>query len=191
MSMMIPVLFMGGQYNHLIVRALKELGVESRMLMPRATLESLKGADGLVMGGGPLSVYEGLERFGNAPSIIEGWGRPILGICLSHQLIGKMLGGDVVRGKNPEYGKTVIRVIDPDGILQGVGEEFVAWASHNDEVKSREGASFKILAESDYCSVEALSDERRRLYGVQFHIEVAETPKGKEILKNFIRICRK
>uniref|UniRef100_A0A7C3ERK5 GMP synthase subunit A n=1 Tax=Candidatus Methanomethylicus mesodigestus TaxID=1867258 RepID=A0A7C3ERK5_9CREN len=191
MSMMIPVLFMGGQYNHLIVRALKELGVESRMLMPKAPLESLEGADGLVMGGGPMSVYDGLERFGNAPSIIEGWGRPILGICLSHQLIGKLLGGDVVKGRSPEYGRTVVRVIDEDGILQGVGKEFVAWASHNDEVKFREGASFKILAESEYCSVEALSDERRRLYGVQFHVEVAETPKGKKILGNFISLCRK
>lgn len=188
---MIPVLFMGGQYNHLIVRALKELGVESRILMPKAAAERLEGADGLVMGGGPLSVNDGLERFGDAPAIIRGWGRPILGICLSHQLIGKLLGGDVVRGKSPEYGRTVVRVIDEDEILQGVGKEFVAWASHNDEVKFKDGAAFKVLAESDYCSVEALCDARRRIYGVQFHVEVSETPKGKDILRNFIRICRR
>ncbi|MCQ5362014.1 MAG: GMP synthase, partial [Candidatus Methanomethylicia archaeon] len=72
-SMQIPVVFLGGQYNHLIVRALKELGVESWMIRPNVKLEDLQ-VDGLVMGGGPHSVNDGLERFGNLPQIIErGW----------------------------------------------------------------------------------------------------------------------
>ncbi len=186
--MQIPVVFLGGQYNHLIVRALRELGVESWMVLPKVTLEELD-VDGLVMGGGPHSVNDGLERFGNLPSIIEeGW-FPMLGICLSHQLIGKILGGRVVKGRKPEYGKTVIRVLEADDIFQGVGKEFVAWASHNDEVKV-DGGKFKILAKSCCCDVEALKHTDRQIYGVQFHVEVADTPRGKDILKNFVNLCR-
>jgi GMP synthase (glutamine-hydrolysing) len=187
-SMQIPVVFLGGQYNHLIVRALKELGVESWMIRPNVKLEDLQ-VDGLVMGGGPHSVNDGLERFGNLPQIIErGW-FPMLGICLSHQLLGFLLGGRVVKGRKPEYGRTIIRVIEADEIFQGVGSEFVAWASHNDEVK-QDGGRFRVLARSDYCDVEALRHESKQIYGVQFHVEVAETPKGKEILKNFVKMCR-
>jgi len=188
--MYIPVVFMGGQYNHLIVRALKELGIKSRLIIPSTTLEMLKDVDGLVMGGGPHSVYDGMEKFGKAPEIIEKAEFPILGICLSHQLIGKLLGGDVVKGRKPEYGKTVIRIIEPDDILSGVGKEFVAWASHNDEVRV-DGGRFRVLANSEYCDVEALKDERRPVYGVQFHVEVADTSKGMTILRNFVNVCKK
>ncbi|MGC8936799.1 MAG: GMP synthase subunit A [Candidatus Methanomethylicaceae archaeon] len=186
--MRIPVVFLGGQYNHLIVRALKEIGVQSWMITPKVRLEELE-VDGLVMGGGPHSVNDGLERFGNLPEIIErGW-FPILGICLSHQLIGMLLGGRVVKGKKPEYGRTLIRVLDRDDIFQGIEERFVAWASHNDEVKLN-GGRFRVLADSDCCEVEALKHETKQIYGVQFHVEVAETPKGKEILRNFVRLCK-
>ena len=187
--MYLPVVFMGGQYNHLIVRALKELGVTSRLVMPVAALETLRGVDGLVMGGGPHSVQDGIEKFGKVPEIIERAEFPILGICLSHQLIGRLLGGDVVKGRRPEYGRTTIKVIEPDDILQGVGKEFVAWASHNDEVR-KDGGRFTVLARSDYCDVEALKDDSRPIYGVQFHVEVSDTPKGKTILRNFVDLCR-
>jgi len=186
----IPVVFMGGQYNHLIVRALKELGVSSRLVMPRVTLEELGGADGLVMGGGPFSVNDGMERFGNLPEIVEKAGFPVLGICLTHQLIGKLLGGEVVKGTKPEYGKTVVRVIQEDEILRGVGREFVAWASHNDEVRRTGQERFEVLAESDCCGIEALRARGRPVFGVQFHVEVAETPRGIDILRNFVEICR-
>jgi GMP synthase (glutamine-hydrolysing) len=185
----IPVEFMGGQYNHLIVRTLKELGVSSRLIMPTTPLEELH-VDGLIMGGGPRSVNDGLAQFGEAPDVIERCTFPLLGICLSHQLIGKILGGEVVKGKKPEYGKTTVKVLEPDEILRGVGDSFVAWASHNDEVR-KANARFKVLADSDYCGVEALRDESRPVYGVQFHVEVADTPKGKDILRNFIGLCKK
>jgi GMP synthase (glutamine-hydrolysing) len=186
--MNIPVVFMGGQYNHLIVRALKELGVESRLIPPTTPLEALK-VDGLVMGGGPRSVSDGLDKFGRTPEVIRGCNFPLLGICLSHQLIGKVLGGEVAKGRLPEYGKTVVRVTDEDEILKGIGREFIAWASHNDEVRRGHG-KFSVLADSEYCKVEALKANGRPVYGVQFHIEVADTPKGKLILKNFIALCK-
>ncbi|MEN3051828.1 MAG: GMP synthase subunit A [Candidatus Methanosuratincola petrocarbonis] len=189
--MEIPVVFLGGQYNHLIVRALKELGVSSRLVMPRVTIEDLRGADGLVMGGGPYSVNDGMGRFGGLPEIVERAEFPVLGICLSHQLIGKLLGGEVVKGRKPEYGRTVIRVLEEDEILSGVGKEFTAWASHNDEVRRTGNERFSVLADSEYCGVEALRAHGRPLYGVQFHPEVAETPKGKDVLRNFIGICRR
>jgi len=179
---------MGGQYNHLIVRALKELGVSSRLIMPATPLEDLR-VDGLIMGGGPRSVNDGLAQFGKAPEVIERCSFPLLGICLSHQLIGKVLGGEVVKGRKPEYGRTLVKVEDADDIFLGVGSEFVAWASHNDEV--RKGGRFKVLASSEYCDVEALKDEKRGVYGVQFHIEVADTPKGRDILRNFVGLCKK
>ncbi|RWX73944.1 MAG: hypothetical protein Metus_0723 [Candidatus Methanosuratincola subterraneus] len=188
--MEIPVIFLGGQYNHLIVRALKEIGVSSRLVLPQAAMDAVKGANGLIMGGGPYSVNDGLARFGALPEIVESAGFPILGICLSHQLIGKILGGEVVKGRRPEYGRTVIRVIDEDDILAGVGSEFVAWASHNDEVVRTGRERFTVLAESEFCGVEALRAEGREVYGVQFHPEVAETPVGKQILKNFAGICK-
>jgi len=186
--MNIPVVFMGGQYNHLIVRALKELGVESRLIPPSTPLEALK-VDGLIMGGGPRSVSDGLEKFGAMPGVIRGCPSPLLGICLSHQLIGKVMGGEVVKGRLPEYGKTVIRVIDEDDILRGIGPRFTAWASHNDEVQKNHG-NFAILADSEYCGVEALKVDGRAVYGVQFHVEVADTPMGKHILRNFISLYR-
>lgn len=186
--MNIPVVFMGGQYNHLIVRALKELGVESRLIPPSTSLEQMK-VDGLIMGGGPHSVNDGLGKFGRMPEVIERSPFPILGICLSHQLIGKMLGGEVVKGRLPEYGNTLVRVVDEDEILRGVGPGFAAWASHNDEVRKGNGR-FRILAESDYCQVEALKADGKPIYGVQFHVEVVHTPRGKDILKNFIALCK-
>ncbi|MEN3049480.1 MAG: GMP synthase subunit A [Candidatus Methanosuratincola petrocarbonis] len=188
--MEIPVVFLGGQYNHLIVRALKELGVSSRMIMPKVPLKELGGVDGLVMGGGPFSVNDGMERFGNLPEIVEKAEFPVLGICLSHQLIGKLMGGEVVKGTKPEYGKTVVRVLEEDGILKGVGREFVAWASHNDEVRRTGRERFEVLAESDCCGVEALRARGRPVFGVQFHVEVADTPRGMDILRNFVGICK-
>lgn len=188
--MEIPVVFLGGQYNHLIVRALKELGVSSRLVMPGVDPGGLKGIGGLVMGGGPFSVNDGLGRFGRLPEIVERAEFPILGICLSHQLIGKLLGGEVVKGTRPEYGKTVVRVLEEDEILAGVGREFVAWASHNDEVRRTGRESFDVLAESDFCGVEALKARGKPVYGVQFHVEVADTHVGLDILRNFIKLCR-
>ncbi|MBC7120109.1 MAG: GMP synthase subunit A [Candidatus Methanosuratus sp.] len=189
--MEIPVVFLGGQYNHLIMRALREIGVSSRRIMPKTTLEDLKGIDGLIMGGGAYSVNDGMGRFGRLPEIVERADFPVLGICLSHQLIGKLLGGEVVKGRKPEYGKTVVRVIEEDEILAGVGKEFVAWASHNDEVIRTGRERFSVLAESDCCRVEALKAAGSPIYGVQFHVEVAETPKGTEILRNFVNVCRR
>jgi len=186
----INVVFMGGQYNHLIARALREIGAESKIVFPTSPIGSLMDVDGLVMGGGPHSVYDGMERFGNAPEVIAKAQFPLLGICLSHQLIGKVLGGDVVKGKKPEYGKTVVEVLEEDDILKGVGRELVTWASHNDEVRVGEG-KFIVLAKSEYCDGEALKDMKRQVYGVQFHVEVAETPKGKDILRNFAGLCKK
>ncbi len=178
----------------MIVRALRELGVESR-LIPMATikLEDLEklGVDGLVMGGGPHSVRDGLEQFGELPRIIREAEFPILGICLTHQLIGKLLGGEVVKGSKPEFGKITVYVIDEDDILKGLSPSFEAWASHNDEVVKTGRESFEVLAYSDFCSVEALKDRRRLIYGVQFHVEVADTPRGKEVLSNFIKVCRR
>jgi len=187
--MYIPVVFMGGQYNHLIVRALKELGVSSRLIPQSTSLEELK-VDGLIMGGGPHSVNDGLNKLGRTPEIIEGCTFPLLGICLSHQLIGKVMGGEVVKGRQPEYGRTLVRVLEADDIFLGIDREFVAWASHNDEVR-KNGGRFKILANSEYCDVEALKVDGRPIYGVQFHVEVADTPRGKDILNNFTKLCKK
>jgi len=186
--MYIPVVFMGGQYNHLIVRALKELGVSSRLIPQSTSLEELK-VDGLIMGGGPHSVNDGLNKLGRTPEIIERCTFPLLGICLSHQLIGKVMGGEVVKGRQPEYGRTLVKVLETDDIFLGIDREFVAWASHNDEVR-KNGGRFTILANSEYCDVEALKVDKRPIYGLQFYVEVADTPRGKDILKNFTKLCK-
>ena len=97
----------------------------------------------------------------------------------------------MVKGAKPEYGKIIVHVIDEDDILKGLSLSFEAWASHNDEVVATGKEQFKVLAYSDSCTIEALKALNKPIYGVQFHVEVADTPRGKEILQNFIEVCRR
>ena len=190
----IPVVYVKGQYNHLIVRNLKELGVESKLLAPSVTMEQLDAIhpDALVMGGGPQSVRSPDSLTGelaDAARLIRQVKLPMLCICVTHQLLATALGGATDLAKKPEFGPVEIAVIDDGQILEGLGPKFTAWESHNDEVvKTPDG--FRVLAQSSNCSVEAMRHDARDVFGVQFHPEVSHTQKGVDLFRNFLSIVK-
>ena len=186
----IPVVYVKGQYNHLIARRLQELGVDSKLMPPSTPFEKLEamGADALVMGGGPQSVRS-LDtltpELKDASNLILKSKLPMLCICVTHQLLATTLGGRTKLAKKPEFGPVEVSVRDEDTILAGLKPSFTAWESHNDEVVETP-AGFKVLAGSENCAIQAMRHERQNVFGVQFHPEVSHTPKGADVFKNFI-----
>ncbi len=181
----IYVVYNYGQYNHLIHRTLRDIGVESKLIENTTPLEKLKDADGVVLGGGPS-----LEKTGNCKIYIKELTVPILGICLGHQLIAKIFGGKVGRGKVGGYSEVRIRLVDQDELFENMSKEFKVWASHMDEVKVLP-SNFKLLAESDICKVEAMRHKNKPIYGVQWHPEVYHSEYGVELYENFVKLCKK
>lgn len=188
----IPVVYVKGQYNHLIVRNLKELGVDSKLLSPSVPLEQLESMtpDALVMGGGPQSVRSPDKLTGelaHAARLIRQVKLPMLCICVTHQLLATAFGGVTEAARKPEFGPVEISVLEEGQILEGLGPSFTAWESHNDEVV-RKPDGFRVIAKSTNCSVEAMRHEKRDIFGVQFHPEVSHTTKGVDLFKNFLGI---
>ncbi len=176
-----------GQYNHRIYRTLRYLGREAKLVQNTLTPQEVEAMEpeGVVVGGGPF-----LQEAGNSGEIISALAGkvPILGICLGHQIIAKVFGGEVREAETGEYAEEEIIVDEEDGILRGLAPSFTAWVSHRDEV-SRLPSGFLRLAHSRSCEVEAMANEKLGVYGVQFHPEVAHTPRGEEVFRNFIEIC--
>lgn len=187
---MIIVLNFGGQYCHLIARRVRDLGVRSEVLPCDVSLSKIGALkpDGIILSGGPSSVYEH-----NAPAMdrkILKLGIPVLGICYGFQLIGKFAGGEVLGNKLKEFGKKDLYVRKNGKLLEGLSRKEQVWMSHGDAVASLP-KDFEILASTDSCKIAAFENEARKLYGVQFHVEVVHTPKGNEVLRNFLfGICR-
>jgi len=190
----IPVVYVRGQYNHLIVRNLKELGVESQLLPPSVPLEKLESMhpDALIMGGGPQSVrsYEHLTgELADAARLMKEVHLPMLCICVTHQLLATAFGGVTEVARKPEFGPVEVSIIAEGQILEGLGPGFTAWESHNDEVVRVPG-DFQVLAKSSNCSVEAMRHVRKSIFGVQFHPEVSHTARGVDLFKNFLRVVK-
>lgn len=184
-AMKIYVVYNYGQYNHLIHRTLRDLGVESKLIENTTPVEKLKDVDGLILGGGPS-----LDRTGNCELYVKELNIPILGICLGHQLIAKVFDGEVGKGKVGEYAQVKVRIVEYNELFEGFPKEINVWASHMDEVKKMP-TDFKLLAESDICKIEAMRHKVKPIYGVQWHPEVYHSEKGIELYKNFINICKK
>ena len=190
----IPVVYVKGQYNHLIARRLQELGVDSHLMPPSTPLEKFEamGADGLVMGGGPQSVrsLDSLtDELRDASNLMTKIKLPMLCICVTHQLMATTFGGKTNLARKPEFGPIEVLVSDEDTILEGLKPSFTAWESHNDEVISAP-PEFRVLASSDNCTVQAMRHEKMDVFGVQFHPEVYHTPKGVDVFKNFLKVIR-
>ena len=187
----VPVVNVKGQYNHLIVRALTELGAESSLVPLSMSISELEeiSFNGLVAGGGPQSVYEENSRreLNNLERLLKESSKPLLCICVSHQLLAEALGGRTGPAKEPEYGRITVHVDKEDEILRGTGPSFTAWASHNDEV-IRMPQGFERLAHSQSCKVEAMRSRSRPIYGIQFHPEVWHTTIGRTVFRNFVEI---
>ena len=176
-----------GQYNHRIYRTIRDLGIEVKLVQNTITIEEITEEDprGIVIGGGQY-----LEASGNSGKIIMEFYKelPILGICLGHQLIAKLFGGKVKTADIGEYAEAEIIVDEENEILKGLSPSFKAWVSHKDEVSSLPKDFIK-LAHSKTCEIEAMAHKNYSLYGVQFHPEVEHTPRGRDIFKNFLRVC--
>ena len=171
-----------GQFTHLEGRALRDVGVETEIVDNTTPPEDIQ-ADGLVLSGGP-----DIENIGRCAEYLD-LDIPVLGICLGMQVIAQELGGAVGSGEYGGYADVTVRVLDEaDPLVGSLAPETRVWASHADEVKELpEG--FVHTGTSDVCSVEAMSDPDRNLYGVQWHPEVIHTEEGQEVFENFVALC--
>ncbi|HLU38455.1 MAG TPA: glutamine-hydrolyzing GMP synthase, partial [Planctomycetota bacterium] len=177
----------GAQYCQLIARRVREMGVYSRITTPERALAEMTAQQpqAVILSGGPRSVYDA-----DAPVLdvaVVQRGVPVLGICYGLQWLAHHLGGRVepARGHH-EYGRTEIEVLEASGVLEGVAERTVVWMSHGDRVTSLP-PGFRVLARSEPCPVAVIADDQRRIYGFQFHPEVAHTEQGMLMLRNFVR----
>jgi len=182
------VLDFGAQYTQLIARRVRECSVYCEIL-PHDTPPDLIAScrpKGIILSGGPSSVYDaGAPR---ADKALYALGVPILGICYGLQLMTYQLGGEVHPAAQREYGPATMTVLDPDALfveIAQVGEELPCWMSHGDKVLAPP-PGFQVIATTPTTPVAAMVDPDRRFYGVQFHPEVAHTPFGKALLRNFL-----
>ncbi len=181
------VLDFGGQYSQLIARRIRECGVFAELLPSSVAVTEIerRRPRGLVLSGGPASVYEpGAPRF---PTELLDLGIPVLGICYGMQAMVAALGGRVEAAEAGEFGRTELAMLDGGGeLLAGLPAEQHCWMSHRDTVfEPPEG--FAALASSPGSPVAACEAPDRGLYGIQFHPEVVHTPYGTEILTRFLR----
>jgi len=187
----IAILDFGGQYCHLIARRIRELGVYTEIFDGCTKLgRSVGGMEikGIVLSGGPKSVYEK-----DAPKIdrklLEG-AIPILGICYGHQLIALIAGGKVLKAPGREYGVVEADVVEPVGVLDGLGPKERVWMSHSDSVVEIP-KEYKVLARTKSCPVAAMKHRSKPIYGLQWHPEVSHTESGIEMLGNFVfKVCK-
>jgi GMP synthase (glutamine-hydrolysing) len=181
----IAVLDFGSQYSQLIARRVRENHVYSELLAPNVTAERLRelGVKGLILSGGPASVYQP-----GAPTCDVGLftlGIPVLGICYGMQIACQLLGGRVRAGQTREYGRVRLRVKRPAGVLAHLPGEIHVWMSHGDVV-TEVADCFESLAATRRCPVAAVRHKTLAVYGVQFHPEVTHTPDGEQIIRNFV-----
>lgn len=179
------VLDFGSQYAQLIARRVRELHVYSELLphdTPWAEIERRR-PKAIILSGGPSSVYdEGAPR--PDPAIWSGR-VPVLGICYGLQLMAHELGGEVIPATRREYGPATVTITNEDGLFRGIDREQPVWMSHGDSIV-RPPEGFTATAQTDSTPFAGLADPVRRMFGIQFHPEVVHTPRGREILRNFV-----
>jgi len=183
----------GSQYTQLIARAVREVGVFSEIIpvlaLQESTVEALKnqGVIGVVLSGGPSSVYEDKnEALGRQVTRLVGE-VPILGICFGYQLLVSLLGGEVKEGLVREYGPANVKVDAPKGPFRTFlpGETLRVWMSHGDVIASLPDG-FQPFAHSEFVPFAASGNPMLHAYGVQFHPEVWHTKEGSKILESFL-----
>ena len=181
----VAILDFGSQYGQLIARRVREQNVYSQIFGADVTAKELSKLPlkGLILSGGPASVYEK-----GAPRCDERMfelGVPILGICYGMQLGCQVLGAKIVAAERREYGRTNLSILDKGDLFANMPESITAWASHGDQVGKLD-QDFVKLAATQTCPFAAVRHKTTKFFGVQFHPEVAHTPKGPLILKNLL-----
>ena len=181
----VVILDFGSQFAQLIARRVRELNVYSELLphdTPMAEIEA-RGASAIILSGGPMSVYdEGAPK--PDPAVWSGR-LPVLGICYGAQLMALELGGDVLATTHREYGPATVSITADDPLFAGIDREQPVWMSHGDSI-TRLPEGFTSTAQSGSTPYAGLVDASRNLYGIQFHPEVVHTPRGRDVLRNFV-----
>lgn len=181
----ILVLDFGSQYTQLIARRIRELGVYSEIKPFSTPIEEIEKTEpkAIILSGGPASVWDD-----DSPSIdreLFELGIPVLGICYGMQLTAQLLGGIVERSNMREFGPATLKILDGFDLLSGIPDKSGVWMSHGDRVLELP-PGFVSIAESENSPAAAMKNREMRIYGTQFHPEVAHTKFGKEILSNFL-----
>ncbi len=191
----IVILDFGGQYAHLIASRIRRFGYKAYIVPTDTKAKNLQDVAGIIFSGGPQSVYEKGSPQAD-PAILE-LGIPVLGLCYGHQWVAHTLGGKVTPAAVKEYGPTEVRqvtshksqVTHGNGLFQDLPQSLTVWMSHGDEV-SLLPDGFVTVASSKDCLNAAFMHAEKRIYGIQFHIEVTHTEHGMELLRNFVDLCR-
>ena len=191
MNEQIIILDFGSQYTQVIARRIRECSVYSTILRydtPAAEIAKLKPS-GIILSGGPSSVYAADAPLPDRP--IFALGVPILGICFGVQLFAQFLGGKVEKGQKREYGKGTLTVKDGAcALFKKLPRQLQVWNSHGDKL-TKLPKGFVSVAVTDNSEFAAIENRQKRFFGLQFHPEVVHTPRGKEIITNFVHgVCR-
>lgn len=179
----------GSQVTQLIARRVREMGVYSE-IVPFQSAEKAFAAmkpKGVILSGGPASVLD--KDAPSAPMSILNSGQPVLGICYGEQIMAHLLGGKVEGGHHREFGRANIEVTAPSALFEGVwevGGKYPVWMSHGDRVTELP-RGFHAVAKAPGSPISIIADETRKFYAMQFHPEVAHTPDGAKLLRNFVR----
>ena len=189
---MILILDFGSQYTQLIARRVREQNVYCEIQPFSLPLEKIRALkpQGVILSGGPASVYD--DKAPKVEASLFDLDVPFLGICYGMGMINLAAGGSVARAERREYGPADLIIDDDSDLFHGFDANRVArvWMSHGDKMDSAP-QGWRILGHSRNSPIAAFSDSRRRLFGVQFHPEVVHTPRGSEVLGNFLfRVCR-
>jgi GMP synthase (glutamine-hydrolysing) len=185
----IAILDFGSQYGQLIARRVREQNVYSQILPANTPAEKLSksGVKGLILSGGPASVYD--ENALRCDEKIFELDIPTLGICYGMQLGCQILGAKIAPAVRREYGRTTLTILEKSDLFSNISDSITAWASHGDQIDKLNN-NFVKLATTDTCPYAAVRHKKTKFFGVQFHPEVSHTPKGSQILKNFLyNIC--
>jgi GMP synthase (glutamine-hydrolysing) len=189
----ILILDFGSQYTQLIARRIREMHVYCEIHPYDLTLDAIRrlAPEGIVLSGGPASVYDADAPQPAAPvlDLLKGGTPPVLGICHGMNVLNRAFGGEVTRAARKEFGPADIRITRFDPLLALGGRSTRVWMSHGDQMTSIPG-EFDTLAASDNSPYAAFRHRERPIYGLQFHPEVTHSVDGREILRNFVlRVC--
>src|SRR6185436_19157115 len=186
MKEQIVILDFGSQYTQVIARRIRECNVYSVILRYDTPAKEISAREpsGIILSGGPSSVY---AKDAPLPDKgIFGLDVPVLGICYGLQVIAHFLGGKVEPGQKREYGKGLLTVKDNSSVLfKGLPASFQVWNSHGDKL-TKIPTGFSSIAVTENSDYAALEHRRKKIFGLQFHPEVVHTPRGKEIITNFV-----
>jgi GMP synthase (glutamine-hydrolysing) len=190
MTEQIVILDFGSQYTQVIARRVRECNVYSTIIRydtPATEIAAMR-PKGIILSGGPSSVYAK-----DAPlpdKTIFKLGVPVLGICFGVQLLAEFLGGKVEKGQKREYGKGTLTITDPDcALFKGLPKTTQVWNSHGDKL-TRLPKDFVVVATTENSDYAAIEHPQKKFFGLQFHPEVVHTPRGKEIIANFVHgVC--